>query len=107
MTDRELMQMALDAMVNALAGNDFDNPYADMKQAAKALRDRLAQPELSRVNLNDYAEFVLDLQDDRGWFIGEMDLVRWLVKNRQEDYFNSAFYKKKCEETKDIGVTDE
>jgi hypothetical protein len=45
MSDREIMQMAFDAMINALAGNDFDNPYANMKQAAAALRDRLAQPE--------------------------------------------------------------
>jgi predicted LPLAT superfamily acyltransferase len=101
MTDRELMLMALEELEE-----HADVGYGN-KDLLQALRDRLAQHELSRVNLNDYVDFVLDLQDDRGWFIGEMDLVRWLVKNKQEDYFNSEFYKEKCERTKDIGVINE
>jgi hypothetical protein len=37
-----LLKQALDAMTNVLAGGDFDNPYADLKAAAAAIKERLA-----------------------------------------------------------------
>lgn len=39
--DEALMRLAIDAITNVLAGGDFDNPYADLKQAAAALKERL------------------------------------------------------------------
>ena len=39
--DEALMRQVLDAITNVLAGADFDSPYADLKQAAAALKDRL------------------------------------------------------------------
>ena len=42
-TDRELMQMALDALENYMAGNL--GGVWDAREASNALRDRLAQPE--------------------------------------------------------------
>lgn len=39
--DEALMRQALDAITNVLAGGDFDSPYADLKQAAAALKERL------------------------------------------------------------------
>jgi hypothetical protein len=43
MTDRELMQMALDSIVYYAGGED--NLYGEDKDLLKALRDRLEQPE--------------------------------------------------------------
>lgn len=40
-TDESLMRQALDAINGVLAGADFDSPYADLKQAAAALKERL------------------------------------------------------------------
>jgi hypothetical protein len=39
--DEALLRQALDAITNVLVGGDFDNPYADLKQAAAALKERL------------------------------------------------------------------
>ena len=39
--DEELLRQAFDAIVNVLAGADYDDPYASLKEAAKALSDRL------------------------------------------------------------------
>lgn len=39
--DEVLMRQALDAITDVLAGADFDSPYADLKQAAAALKERL------------------------------------------------------------------
>jgi hypothetical protein len=41
----EAMKQALDAITNVLAGGDFDNPYADLKQAGAALKQALAEAE--------------------------------------------------------------
>ena len=47
MTDRELMQMALDAGVDAIRYGYFEHPSVLQKinESNKALRDRLAQPD--------------------------------------------------------------
>jgi hypothetical protein len=50
MTDRELMQMALDSIVYYAGGED--NLYGEDKDLLKALRDRLAQPEPEPVAWN-------------------------------------------------------
>lgn len=39
--DEELLRQAFDAIVNVLSGADYDDPYASLKEAAKALSDRL------------------------------------------------------------------
>ena len=39
------MKQALDAITNVLAGGDFDNPYADLKEAASELRQAIAEAE--------------------------------------------------------------
>jgi len=57
MTDRELMQMALDALDTLGAGTSYKT-----HNTAKALRDRLAQPEW--VGLTD--EEVWECYSDRG-----------------------------------------
>jgi len=51
MSDRELMQMALDALEAALSN---DQPYISRsKETAEALRARLAQPEHKWVGMTD------------------------------------------------------
>jgi hypothetical protein len=40
-SDAALLRQALEAMTNVLAGGDFDNPYADLKAAAAAIKERL------------------------------------------------------------------
>ncbi|MFM6959526.1 MAG: hypothetical protein ACKOW0_00685 [Schleiferiaceae bacterium] len=39
--DEALMRLILDAIDGVLTGGDFDNPYADLKQAAHLLKERL------------------------------------------------------------------
>ena len=39
------MRQAFDAIVNVLAGGDFDNPLCDLKQAALALQQAIAEAE--------------------------------------------------------------
>jgi hypothetical protein len=39
------MRQAFDAIVNVLAGGDFDNPLCDLKQAALALQQAIAEEE--------------------------------------------------------------
>jgi len=39
------MKQAFDAIVNVLAGGDFDNPLCDLKQAALALQQAIAEAE--------------------------------------------------------------
>ena len=41
----EAMKQALDAINNVLAGGDFDNPYADLKQAGAVLKQAIEQAE--------------------------------------------------------------
>ena len=40
-----VMRQAFDAIVNVLAGGDFDNPLCDLKQAALALQQAIAEAE--------------------------------------------------------------
>jgi hypothetical protein len=40
-----VMKQALDAILNVLAGGDFDNPLCDLKQAALALQQAIAEEE--------------------------------------------------------------
>jgi hypothetical protein len=57
MTDRELMQMALDALEQPSPIGGFDN----QAYVAKALRDRLAQPEwvgLTDEEFEEYAHWI-------------------------------------------------
>jgi hypothetical protein len=57
MTDRELMQMALDALETEakiyMASDPEDGPPESMVEAIKTLRARLAQPEREWVGLTD------------------------------------------------------
>ena len=66
------MKQALDAITNVLAGGDFDNPYADLKQAGAALKQAIAEGEKREwVGLTDeefdflvpYCESKWDLED--------------------------------------------
>ena len=41
----EAMKQASDAIINVLAGGDFDNPLADLKQAALALHQAISEAE--------------------------------------------------------------
>jgi hypothetical protein len=61
MTDRELMQMALDAMESFESGTNglYKGEFAEER---KALRDRLAQPERQWVGLTD--EEVMEIYVD-------------------------------------------
>ena len=63
MTDRELMQMALDAMQSFESGTNglYKGEFAEER---KALRDRLAQPEREWVGLTD--DEVWECYSDRG-----------------------------------------
>ena len=42
----EAMKQALEAITNVLAGGDFDNPYADLKQAGAVLKQAIAEAEM-------------------------------------------------------------
>ena len=42
-----VMRQALDAILNVLSGGDFDNPLCDLKQAALALQQAIAEAEKS------------------------------------------------------------
>ncbi|MFZ9326836.1 MAG: hypothetical protein ACO24H_05185 [Polynucleobacter sp.] len=65
MTDRELMQMALDAMESFEGGTNglYKGEFAEER---KALRDRLAQPEREWVGLTDdeVDQFYADTVDE-------------------------------------------
>jgi len=39
--DTALLRQALDAMLNVLSGGEYDNPFADLKAAAAAIKERL------------------------------------------------------------------
>jgi hypothetical protein len=53
------MRQAFDAIVNVLAGGDFDNPLCDLKQAALALQQAIAEAEKREwVGLTD---------EEKGW----------------------------------------
>ena len=46
------MKQAVDAITNVLAGSDFDNPYADLKEAATALQHAIDMSE-KHVHISD------------------------------------------------------
>ena len=50
-----VMRQAFDAIVNVLAGGDFDNPLCDLKQAALALQQAIAEAE-KLVHASDMSE---------------------------------------------------
>jgi uncharacterized UPF0160 family protein len=65
------MKQALDAITNVLAGGDFDNPYADLKQAGAALKQAIAEAEeqepvgyVSESGKGAYLLVGVDLEDD-------------------------------------------
>ena len=57
-----VMKQAFDAIVNVLAGGDFDNPLCDLKQAALALQQAIAEAEKSVHDSDTLSERV----DERG-----------------------------------------
>jgi hypothetical protein len=72
------MRQAFDAIVNVLAGGDFDNPLCDLKQAALALQQAIAKAEKSvhasdtsseRVNKTEKNEheWVGLTDEEKGW----------------------------------------
>ena len=50
-----VMKQALDAITNVLAGGDFDNPYADLKQAGSALREAIEFEEMVKKGTKAWA----------------------------------------------------
>jgi len=69
-----VMRQASDAIVNVLAGGDFDNPLCDLKQAALALRQAIAEAEkrewvgLTEQDVHDafqFTELIKQLSFDR------------------------------------------
>jgi hypothetical protein len=67
MTDRELMQMALDALdwkLTTLLKKSWENHH--IHEVVKALRDRLAQPEREWVGLHEHELQVLEYNDPSG-----------------------------------------
>jgi hypothetical protein len=102
MNDRELMLMALEELEE-----HADVGYGS-KTVLQALRDRLAQlkfvvPEFkfpdTYVNLDNFNGFTFN-DSPKGVFVGEIEMLKWLVRNRSKTYFRSNFYKEKCERTK-------
>ena len=74
MTDRELMQMARRAL--ELRCNDADGNEVDLvTPAIKALRDRLAQPELEPENLELYLESLVDLCNNSIFFCNADEVI--------------------------------
>ena len=86
MTDRELMQMALDAMELFESGTNglYKGEFADER---KALRDRLAQPEREWVGLTDEEIRHLQAQchlKDVGYDTFIMRFARAILRKAQE-----------------------
>ena len=54
-----VMKQAFDAIVNVLAGGDFDNPLCDLKQAALALQQAIVEAEKS-VHYSDTSQERVD-----------------------------------------------
>jgi hypothetical protein len=53
------MRQAFDAIVNVLAGGDFDNPVCDLKEAALALHQAIVEAEKS-VHYSDTSQERVD-----------------------------------------------
>lgn len=67
MTDRDLMQQALDALENAwLDASMGKGDVYRHNQAIAALRERLAQPERIQLTVRDFVITVGDIEDAVG-----------------------------------------
>jgi len=65
MTDRELMQQALEAL-EFFWDNGYRNIAMKQKAAMNALRERLAQPERIQLTVRDFVVTVGDIEDAVG-----------------------------------------
>ena len=66
-----VMKQAFDAIVNVLAGGDFDNPLCDLKQAALALHQAIAKADKQEPWVKTYCggkpNYTEPVQDE-GWY---------------------------------------
>ena len=75
------MKQAVDAITNVLAGSDFDNPYADLKEAATALQHAIDMSE-KHVHKSDkhqlikQAEEAFESAKERGWVGLDPEMMR-------------------------------
>jgi len=91
------MKQAFDAIVNVLAGGDFDNPLCDLKQAALALQQAIAEAE-KLVHASDTSS----------------ERVDKTAKNEHEDWYGQWQWRcgyergwDKAMEREWVGLTDE
>ena len=64
-------------------------PHKDVmayNAAIVELADALNRPQPGIVNLEDYAGFVYESK--KGWHTGDMKVVKWLLDNREADYWD-------------------
>ena len=83
MTDRELMQMALDALdwkLTTLLKKSWENHH--IHEVVKALRDRLAQPEREWVGLTEEEAWEMLRQMSLGASIEDVMFVEAKVKEK-------------------------
>lgn len=92
MTDQErkTMEMALEALENGTRvqegeGGTQYQPYL-ANTARTALRQALEQPQTSVANLDVFTGVTFSNPPYGGW-IGDVELVKWLVINRSKDYW--------------------
>jgi hypothetical protein len=91
-TDKELIQMALDALESCLEDENHDGEtfeYFDWRKveaAKKAMRDRLAQPEREWIGLTDADKsWAFDETQEGGGFWEFADAIEAILKERNFD----------------------
>ncbi len=66
MTDRKLMQQALEALIKAHPYSNSNKDLDGHSEAIAALRERLAQPERIQLTVRDFVVTVGDIEDAVG-----------------------------------------
>ena len=66
MTDREIMQQALEALIKAHPYSNSNKDLDGHSEAIAALRERLAQPERIQLTVRDFVVTVGDIEDAVG-----------------------------------------
>ncbi len=66
MTDREIMEQALEALIKAHPYSNSNKDLDGHSEAIAALRERLAQPERIQLTVRDFVVTVGDIEDAVG-----------------------------------------
>jgi len=92
-TLREAAQQALEALEHSVKLRDEDYDAMDALKAALeqpepdiySLPTNKKEPRPGLVNLEEFPGFIYE--SPNGWHIGDMKVVKWLLNNREADYW--------------------